>query len=226
LCRVDDPLAQRIHNENAERILLASFVAGLTGSPGRQVRYRNPQTLQQVISVALAVQEAEKQERFNESFYTQFDRSVRLLSRSPSRTGRVDDRPRRPADSHAGSIKHSQKREPSRSAGKPPPSRTTRNAQTEAAVRCYECKDWDIMQENVPLDQNGRAIAQARREGETRAHVLGVRAHLARSPKTRRNGEAPRKRPVRETSERCERWQLPPSQSPCKRCRKVSSLFY
>ena len=87
-------------------------------------------------------------------------------------------------------------------------------------------RDWDVMQENVQLDKNGGAIAQARREGETRAHVLGVRAHLARSPKTRRNGEAPRKRPVRETSERCERWQLPPSQSPCKRCRKVSSLFY
>ena len=63
-------------------MLLVSFVAGLTGSPGRQVRYRNPQTLQEAISVALSVQEAEKQERFNESFCVQFDRSVRLLSRS------------------------------------------------------------------------------------------------------------------------------------------------
>ena len=58
-------------------------------------------------------------------------------------------------------------------------------------------RDWDVMQENVQLDKNGGAIAQARREGETRAHVRGVRARLARSPKTRRNGEAPGKQPVR-----------------------------
>ena len=38
ICIVDDPLAQRIHCETAERIIPASFVAGLTGVPGRQVR--------------------------------------------------------------------------------------------------------------------------------------------------------------------------------------------
>jgi hypothetical protein len=51
-------------------------------------------------------------------------------------------------------------------------------------------RDWGIVQENFPLGKKGRAIAQARRERETRAHVRGVRAHLARSPKTRRKGEA------------------------------------
>ena len=39
ICIVDNPLAQRIHCENAERMLLTSFVAGLPGVPGRQVRY-------------------------------------------------------------------------------------------------------------------------------------------------------------------------------------------
>ena len=61
MCGVDDPLAQRIHNKIAERKLLASLVAGFTGTLGRQVRHRNPQTLQEAFSVALAVQEAEKQ---------------------------------------------------------------------------------------------------------------------------------------------------------------------
>jgi hypothetical protein len=42
MCKVDDPAAQRIHRENADRILLASFVAGLTRVPGNQVRYANP----------------------------------------------------------------------------------------------------------------------------------------------------------------------------------------
>jgi hypothetical protein len=40
--KADEPVAQRIHNENAERMLLASFVMGLRGVPGRQVRYANP----------------------------------------------------------------------------------------------------------------------------------------------------------------------------------------
>jgi hypothetical protein len=40
--KVDDPIVQGIHYENADRMLLASFVAGLTGIPGRQVRFSNP----------------------------------------------------------------------------------------------------------------------------------------------------------------------------------------
>ena len=31
MCKVDDPAAQRIHRENAERMMLASFLAGLSG---------------------------------------------------------------------------------------------------------------------------------------------------------------------------------------------------
>ena len=69
MCKDSDPVAQRIHRENAERRLLASFVAGLAGVAGRQVRYQNPQTLQHALSIALSVREAEKQERFSETFY-------------------------------------------------------------------------------------------------------------------------------------------------------------
>jgi hypothetical protein len=37
MCKANDPITQRIHRENAERMCLASFVAGLTGVPGHQV---------------------------------------------------------------------------------------------------------------------------------------------------------------------------------------------
>jgi tRNA A37 N6-isopentenylltransferase MiaA len=77
---VDEPLAQRIHRENAERMLLASFVAGLTGVLGRQVRYAKPQTLKQALKIALSVQEAEKHEKFSRRFYTSYSNSVRLQS--------------------------------------------------------------------------------------------------------------------------------------------------
>lgn len=72
MAKTDDPLAQRVHRENAERMLLASFVSGLTGTPGRQVRYANPQTIDEALKIALSVQEAEKQERFNESLMNRY----------------------------------------------------------------------------------------------------------------------------------------------------------
>ena len=86
ICKIDDPIAQRVHQKNAERMLLASFVAGLSGVAGRQVRYASPQTVHDALRIALAVQDAEKQEEFNNSFYTRFDNSVSLHSRPPSRT--------------------------------------------------------------------------------------------------------------------------------------------
>jgi hypothetical protein len=61
----DDPQIQRVHRENAERMLLSNFIAGLHGVPGRQTRFSNPQDIDQAIKIALAVQEAERQERFN-----------------------------------------------------------------------------------------------------------------------------------------------------------------
>jgi hypothetical protein len=63
MCKSNDPTAQKIHHENAEHMCVASFVAGLTGVPGRHVRYANPQSVQQALTIALAVTEAEKQER-------------------------------------------------------------------------------------------------------------------------------------------------------------------
>ena len=112
ICKVDDPLAQCIHCENAERMPLASYVAGLTG---RQVRYANPQTIEQALKIAVSVQNAEKQEKCNESFCTRFDNSVRLQFHSPSRTRQED---RKPCSTSR------------------PTTLGARNAQTKAALRC------------------------------------------------------------------------------------------
>ena len=65
-------------------MLLASYVAGLTGVVGKQVRIFNPQSIQQAVQIALSVQEAEKQEWFNDSFYTKFESSVSLQSKASS----------------------------------------------------------------------------------------------------------------------------------------------
>jgi len=57
-------------------MLLASFVSDLVGTPGSQVRYANVQYHSEALRIANSVQEAEKQERFNDSFYTKVDKSV------------------------------------------------------------------------------------------------------------------------------------------------------
>jgi len=48
-CQSDDPVAHRVHRENAERMLLASYVAGLIGVPGKQVRYASPISVEEAI---------------------------------------------------------------------------------------------------------------------------------------------------------------------------------
>jgi len=59
LCKTGDPVAQRIHRENAERMLLASFVSGLVATPRTQVRYANVKSLSEASRIAISVQEAE-----------------------------------------------------------------------------------------------------------------------------------------------------------------------
>jgi hypothetical protein len=73
-CQSDDPVAQRVHRENAERMLLASYVAGLNGVRGKQVRYASPLSLEESIRIAVSVQEAERQKKFNNNFYARHDR--------------------------------------------------------------------------------------------------------------------------------------------------------
>jgi len=99
ICEVEDPVAQRIHNENSERMLLACFVTGLTGIPGTQCCYANPQSMDQALKIALSVQEAERQEKISKSFYANLDGSVRIMSKSPNRKYSEDEK-QRPRPTH------------------------------------------------------------------------------------------------------------------------------
>ena len=109
--RDSDPIAQRIHRENAERMCLASFVGGLQGTAGRHTRIANPQIMQQALTIALADTEAIRQEKGSEIFLakTPEERSVR------EHDSRADTRRKR--FSKSAPIKPRQRPE----------------------VRCYEC---------------------------------------------------------------------------------------
>ena len=131
----DDPRIQSVHRENAERMLLASFVSGPTGVPGRQVRFSNPRDMEQALQITLTVQEAERQERFNERFYTQFEKSVRLCSQPTSRSRSETEIQRQLADSRTRNQRYSKPNRVDR-----PGTSDSRDTQTQAALRCYECQ--------------------------------------------------------------------------------------
>ena len=67
--QVEDAALQKLHYEQADRMLLASFTSGLAGTPGRQVRYSMPQIMDEALKIAITVNQAEAQERRNEAFY-------------------------------------------------------------------------------------------------------------------------------------------------------------
>jgi hypothetical protein len=138
MCKDSDPVAQRIHQENSERMLLASFVAGLAGVAGRQVRYQKPQTLQHALSIALSVREAEKQERFSETLYAMFDESVSVKPRSTIRSDHERHSARRTADARPSNHLSGQQYTTSYSTNKSVTSASARDVQTRAELRCYE----------------------------------------------------------------------------------------
>jgi hypothetical protein len=136
--KVDDPAAQKIHTENAKRMLLGSFINGLINEPGKYVRISNPQTLDQALKIALSVQEAVKQEKYSESFYANFDDATRLQTPSLTRSG--SDRPHR-SDKVKNAVNHTQtQRRMSTDSDRDSRFYGNRNEHTKAALRCYECK--------------------------------------------------------------------------------------
>ena len=81
-----------------------------------------PPTLVEALKIALTVQEAEKQEKFGESFYASFDNSVRLRSSGPTHHAR-----------HAENRTQGQRNNYTRSDQRPRTS-GNRNAQAKALV--------------------------------------------------------------------------------------------
>ena len=106
-------------------MLLASYVADLIGVPGRQVRYASLVSVEEATRIAVSVQEAERQEKFNNSFYARHD----------SRTYSNSEKSRHAVGSRTASQPEGRRTQIPRSANKARAS-STRNAQTKAALRC------------------------------------------------------------------------------------------
>jgi hypothetical protein len=73
--KVDDPVLQVFHYEQAERMILSTFISVLLGSPGQQLRFRMSTTVEEAVQIAVTVFEAEKQERRNQTFFSSVNKS-------------------------------------------------------------------------------------------------------------------------------------------------------
>jgi hypothetical protein len=120
----EDPMQMKFQWEQASRLTLASFTAGLYGIPGRQVRYSRPSSLEEALQIAISVDQAEKQERRNESFYVERSsthygarRKTHGRSKGNGRQAR-DEQPHRGSSSNEG---------------------TRRNVQPVRSFQCYQC---------------------------------------------------------------------------------------
>ena len=68
--KVDDPLLQKFHYDQAQRTLLSSFTAGLGGNGGQQDRFKMPATVDQALQTAITVFEAEAQGKRDLAFFS------------------------------------------------------------------------------------------------------------------------------------------------------------
>jgi len=187
---VDDPATQDIHKENTDRMLLARFVAGLAGEAGRQNRFSNLSSFDQALKIAITAQEAEKQERFSESFYAIFNDSLKL--HSPGRTCHDSHEPHGSAEARrVGSRTQMQRNMTSRSRNRPKTS-GNRNEQTKAALRCYECEGFGHFGSECPTWFNREAICtDSPGKGIPRRRTR--RSQTPDQPSQRTNGECRKK---------------------------------
>ena len=83
--KVEDPLLQKFHYDQAQRMLLSTFIAGPSGNPGRHVRFQMPSTVYLALQIAITVFEAETQEKRNLAFFS--------MSETPRKGKRNFDQP-------------------------------------------------------------------------------------------------------------------------------------
>jgi hypothetical protein len=124
----EDPALQRFHHEQAERMLLASFTAGLLGQAGKQVRYARPSRIAEALEIAIAVEQAELQEKRNEAFYLEAEKASGFTPDS-NRSKGIRKSSEGDKDKHTGSLGFRGR----------PKNGGSKNTNSGKSYKCYEC---------------------------------------------------------------------------------------
>ena len=163
---VTDVTLQRAFREQAERMLVAAYTAGLTGAAGREVRLRAPETTGEAVRIATTVEQAELQERRNDSFYMDSGTET-----TPA--GKVQERPGKHANTRSDNTR-----------SKPPRHVRTQNASDQqpiqkarsgAHVKCYECSGYGHYAKDCANRRNraGASNAEVNRGTGKKGHDKG-----------------------------------------------------
>jgi hypothetical protein len=80
--KVEHPVKQKWHYEQAERMLLASFSSCLSGEVGKFTRFNLPANMSEALKIATTVNQAETEDRRNGSFYVNKPRTRRQSGRA------------------------------------------------------------------------------------------------------------------------------------------------
>jgi hypothetical protein len=80
--KVEDSAQHKWHYEQAERMLLASFTLDLLGEAWKFTRFNLPANMSEALKIATTVNQAQIQERRNESFYVDEPRTRRESGRA------------------------------------------------------------------------------------------------------------------------------------------------
>jgi hypothetical protein len=78
--KVENPVLQKFHYDQAQRMLLSTFIAGVSGNPGQQLRFQMPATVEEALQIAVTVFEAEAQEKRNLAFFRILKLTATLVS--------------------------------------------------------------------------------------------------------------------------------------------------
>jgi hypothetical protein len=68
--KVEESSFKKFHYDQAQRMLLSTFIAGLLGSSGLMVRFQMPATVDHALQIAITVFEAEAQDKRNLAFFS------------------------------------------------------------------------------------------------------------------------------------------------------------
>jgi len=151
-------------------MLLAAYSAGLSGTAGREVRMRAPVTTEEALRIVVTIEQAELQERRNNSFY--LDPEVDI---SPS--GRARERPARHVN--AGNTNSQIAPSSQASSGKANPRKPIRKAESDAPVKCYECSGYghfarDCANRKVRTGVSDAGVKSANRNAKQKGHKPAV----------------------------------------------------
>jgi hypothetical protein len=88
--QTDDPEAQKLCNQQTNRMMLDSFTNGLLGNPVVQVRFAMPSVMVDAVRIAVAIEQAESHKGKSEIFSvdTDYEEKVRKKTSRGSARGR------------------------------------------------------------------------------------------------------------------------------------------